>query len=857
MPSLTIDMERQGVAIDQLLIDRGYINSGLVDDVLGRRGKIVCKPWKSHNGNLFPKSAFRLNLRDRTIECPQGQVQRFAFGSVVEFDPDVCVAFFFQCAWQSSSSVVASCADRDPWSGPDRIASGLLWKRSSAFMISRPRRKRFGNGWIMTIRLRAVLIVLAGCLIQPRAAAAQTWTAVGPEGGNVWSVVIDPAAPARIYAVAGGNLFTTSNAGISWTDLTGPYDGSVRAVAIDPVTTSTLYVAASQGMFNSTDVGVSWSPINNGLDGASNFHLLAVNPQVPSTLYVVGSDAAFVDKIFESIDGGGSWNAVSAGLTPTNIQALSIDPLTPTTLYAGTSGGVFKSIDGGGSWSPVNAGLTSTFVNALGIDRLTPTTLYAGTSGGVFKSIDGGGSWSPMNVGLTSTFITAVGIDPFTPTTLYTGSFGGLFKTIDGGSNWTLVIAANPSSLAIDPLTPTTLYAATTDGGSAQAFYTGGIIASVDGGSNWASITTGLNATSVVALAVDPATPTTEYASTAEGTFKSTDGGQSWTNTGLIGLNSPLSTLPVASLAIDPVTPTTVYAVDLSGVVKSTDGGDSWAATGLTSLGISTVLAIDPQTSTTVYAATRFAGVYKTTDGGDTWTTMNNGLPTNPWILSLVIDPMTSILYAGTTLQGVFKSFDGGSNWSAVNNGLPTPELGGSAFGAISALAVDPLSPLTVYAVEVDAGVYRSTDGGANWSLINAEMPDSSFASVLAIDPGTPTTLYVGTALTFSFSTSSSFHGGVYTTSNGGSVWTPLTGEGLTNKAIYALAVTPTTLYAGTAGGGVFLMTRASVLPGLDVSGSLRRPSLPENAGHQRGVVVKSGGSGARSTPRAASTAAK
>jgi hypothetical protein len=83
-------MERQGVAIDQLLIDRGYINSGLVDDVLGRRGKIVCKPWKSHNGSLFPKSAFRLNLRDRTIECPQGQVQRFAFGSVVEFDPDVC-----------------------------------------------------------------------------------------------------------------------------------------------------------------------------------------------------------------------------------------------------------------------------------------------------------------------------------------------------------------------------------------------------------------------------------------------------------------------------------------------------------------------------------------------------------------------------------------------------------------------------------------------------------------------------------------------------------------------------------------------------------------------------------------------
>ena len=90
MPSLTVDLARQGLDVDHLLIDRGYINSTLVDEVLGRRGKIVCKPWKSRNGRLFPKSAFTLNIRDRTIECPNGQVQGFSFGTVVEFDPDVC-----------------------------------------------------------------------------------------------------------------------------------------------------------------------------------------------------------------------------------------------------------------------------------------------------------------------------------------------------------------------------------------------------------------------------------------------------------------------------------------------------------------------------------------------------------------------------------------------------------------------------------------------------------------------------------------------------------------------------------------------------------------------------------------------
>src|SRR4051812_27535605 len=65
MPSLTTDLARQGLDVDQLLIDRGYINSTLVDEVLRRRGKIVCKPWKPQNGRQFPKSAFALSKPDR------------------------------------------------------------------------------------------------------------------------------------------------------------------------------------------------------------------------------------------------------------------------------------------------------------------------------------------------------------------------------------------------------------------------------------------------------------------------------------------------------------------------------------------------------------------------------------------------------------------------------------------------------------------------------------------------------------------------------------------------------------------------------------------------------------------------
>ena len=109
-----------------------------------------------------------------------------------------------------------------------------------------------------------------------------------------------------------------------------------------------------------------------------------------------------------------------------NILALAIDPLTPTTLYAGVEWpGVFKSTDGGGNWSGFNTGLTVTSVPALAIDPLTPATLYAGTDGGVFKSTGGAGNWSAVNTGLTVTDVRALALDPARPDTLYAGTWGG------------------------------------------------------------------------------------------------------------------------------------------------------------------------------------------------------------------------------------------------------------------------------------------------------------------------------------------------------------------------------------------------------------------------------------------------
>ncbi len=89
-PELRRDIEQLGRGIDELNIDRGYIASPLVDEVLGTGGQVICKPWVARNGKSFAKGAFKINLRDRTITCPAGETEHIEFGSVVEFDPEAC-----------------------------------------------------------------------------------------------------------------------------------------------------------------------------------------------------------------------------------------------------------------------------------------------------------------------------------------------------------------------------------------------------------------------------------------------------------------------------------------------------------------------------------------------------------------------------------------------------------------------------------------------------------------------------------------------------------------------------------------------------------------------------------------------
>lgn len=322
--------------------------------------------------------------------------------------------------------------------------------------------------------------------------------------------------------------------------------------------------------------------------------------------------------------GWNQWTSMGPGGNPVPV---AIDPVTPATIYSATPNvaGVFKSTDGGAHWSASSVGLTAPFVTALAVDPQTPTTVYAGAIGtdALFKSTDGGVHWSASNAGFPPPFC-----------------------------NETICTALTVSALVVDPQTPATVYAGTDVG----------VFKSTDGGSSWIASNTGLTDLVVGVLTMDPQTPATLYAATLAGVFKSTDGGAHWTasDTGLphAFICCPLvAVVPsVFSLTVDPQTPATVYAGTANGVFKSTDGGAHWgfSMTGVASVGghVSAV-AIDPQAPATLYAATFGAGVFRSTDGGQSWGPFNAGLP-DLFLSGLQMSPSGACLHAADPL-GVFS----------------------------------------------------------------------------------------------------------------------------------------------------------------------------------------------------------
>lgn len=104
--TLTGEVCDQGFEIGELHNDRGYVGSPAIDQVEQDGGKVLSKPWRQANNTtgLFTKADFDINIRDKTITCPGGEVEAFEFGKTVEFNPSACA----QCYLRNDCTTRAS-----------------------------------------------------------------------------------------------------------------------------------------------------------------------------------------------------------------------------------------------------------------------------------------------------------------------------------------------------------------------------------------------------------------------------------------------------------------------------------------------------------------------------------------------------------------------------------------------------------------------------------------------------------------------------------------------------------------------------------------------------------------------------
>src|SRR5438552_17235276 len=129
-------------------------------------------------------------------------------------------------------------------------------------------------------RLLGLLAMLSILVTAPEASSAETdvWTNIGPEGGTINTVAVDPQNPSTVYAASwAGGIYKSTNAGSTW--VRSGHTGIALAVFIDPKNPTTLY-SVGNGLFKTSDGGTSWNQIYRDTVWG-----LTIDPQNPNNLY--------------------------------------------------------------------------------------------------------------------------------------------------------------------------------------------------------------------------------------------------------------------------------------------------------------------------------------------------------------------------------------------------------------------------------------------------------------------------------------------------------------------------------------------------------------------------------------------
>lgn len=565
-----------------------------------------------------------------------------------------------------------------------------------------------------------------------------------------------------------------------------------------------LFLLTVLWLFSTTDAKTQyWHRTNPGGGG----WMMSVGAGPTGTI-VVGSD---LSGAYRSNDGGQSWDVIgpASGLYASHVSTVGFDPVDGNILYLGTNKGIYRSDDDGDSMVHVldfpNTGAVA--IGDIKISLADPNIGYASIQpvwnslqGVVYKTIDHGLSWSQVSVDLPNNLrILKLLINPTNSNIVYALSGfdrfacgpAELYRSTNGGANWTKLATAISDSMsimdiAIDPLSPSTLYLTSMNVDcNSGVQYAGDIAKSIDGGDTWFDPNPNQSRSGIIWIKRDNPSiirlidirKTAPWIPTS-GTFTSTDGGVTWTQTGdesnwdtfyQTALNANLGTVIhntygnnlnyCRTLGEDLSDPDKMYWVNKRFVFGTDDGGTIFnnlfsqqdSSGGWQSNGVDNMIVYDIEISEAdpniVYAGYADNGLWRSLNGGASWESCNAPIYTDGWngfggnTYCIAPDPeRPNTVWAvlrGTNDSHLVRSDSAGeiNSWILSNNGLPQSTV-------ITDISVDPNSDTnnrTLFTI-LAGNIYKSVDDGFNWTLSDS----IGGLSFVEVDPNNSDIIYVG-----------------------------------------------------------------------------------------------------------------
>lgn len=667
--------------------------------------------------------------------------------------------------------------------------------------------------------MQGLIVIVLLCSSVLHAEEQMSFNVVGPYGGDVRSLAVDPADPDRYYlGTNDGQLYISTDGAASWRRIaTFNYPGySVDKIVIDESAPSTIYVPIwyvandHQGtILKSTDRGQTWRE----LAGISNHSVraLAIAPSNNRMLVAIAIDGAY-----QSDDAGENWYRITPENHPdlVRLHSVAIDPADPKVIYIGTEHLPWKTTDGGKSWRLVKGHPTDkklqliddSDIFTMSIDRQDRNRILLSACSGIYRTLDAAETWTKFQgIPFTSRRTHVIYPDPLNNSVIYSGTTEGLWKTLDSGVTWRPVTSLRTvvNAISIHPAKPERVVVGTKYGG---------VMVSEDGGNSFKYSNRGFVNRHVSVLLDDRSVPGRVYAATLfngfdSGLYRSDDGGNTWRVTG-----RGLEAQDIYSL-LQSTDGRVFYAGTNAGLFRSTDQCETWVRVGSTPTAKIAVKKVARRSSATPVPSgsirDRVTDMSYYSEDSKTrailiasWNGLfkmpETGLYAGRLIPIQIADYRGRVLavgahpqrpqhiYAGTT-KGLFYSNDGGKNWTVLNIGGEEREP------VVQVVAVNPRDP-ELLIVGTQNGCYISKDGGKNWQRRGKGIP---YGEPMAIhfSPSDPDRVVVGDFRT----------GGVYLSNNRGETFTRVD-TGLSSDRIRsARFASDGRLLLGSFSGGIYI----------------------------------------------------